>query len=44
MVCGTRCTYVDVCKDELVRGAAAQEGPMTYDSTYGNFLFVDQWA
>ena len=38
MVSGTRCPYVGVCKDELVRGAAAPEGPMTYDSTWGNFL------
>ena len=33
MVSGTRCPYVGVCKNEPVRGAAALEGPMTYDST-----------
>ena len=32
MVSGTRCPYVGVCGDEM-RGAAAPEGPMTYDST-----------
>ena len=30
MVSGTRCPYVTVCGCEVVRGAAAQKGPMTY--------------
>ena len=38
MVSGTRCPYVSLCKNVMVRGAAAPEGQMTYDSTQGNFL------
>ena len=30
MVSGTRCPYVSVCGCEVVRGAAAPKGPMTY--------------
>ena len=30
MVSGTRCPYVSVCWCEVVRGAAAPKGPMTY--------------
>ena len=30
MVSGTRCPYVNVCGCEVVRGAAAPKGPMTY--------------
>ena len=33
MVSGTRCPYVGVFGDEMMRGAVAPEGPMTYDST-----------
>ena len=33
MVSGTWCSYVGVCEDETMKGAAALEGPMTYDST-----------
>ena len=28
--CGTPCPYVSVCRCEVVRGAAAPKGPMTY--------------
>ena len=35
MVSGTQCPYVGVCGDKMMRGAAALEGPMTYDSTQG---------
>ena len=41
MVSGTQCPYVGICGisgDEMIRGAAAPDGPMTYDSTKGNFL------
>ena len=30
MVSGTRCPYVSECGCEVVRGAAAPKGPMTY--------------
>ena len=30
MVSGTRCPYMSVCGCLMVRGAAAQKGPMTY--------------
>ena len=30
MVSGTRCPYVSVCWCEVVRGAVAPKGPMTY--------------
>ena len=30
MVSGTRCPYVSVCGCEVVKGAAAPKGPMTY--------------
>ena len=30
MVSGTRCPYVSLCWCEVVRGAAAPKGPMTY--------------
>ena len=30
MVSGTRCPYVSVCGYEVVSGAAAPNGPMTY--------------
>ena len=30
MVSGTRCPYVSVCGCEVVRGALAPKGPMTY--------------
>ena len=30
MVSGTRCPYVSACGCEVVRGAAAPKGPMTY--------------
>ena len=30
MVSGTRCPYVSECGCEVVRGAAALKGPMTY--------------
>ena len=30
MVSGTRCPQVSVCGCEVVRGAAAPKGPMTY--------------
>ena len=32
MVSGTLCPYVSLCGCEVVRGAAAQKGPMTYAS------------
>ena len=33
MVSGTRCPYMSVCEYEVVRGAAAAKGPMTYASS-----------
>ena len=43
MVSGAQCPYVGVCKDEMVRGAVAPEGPMTYDST-GQFSPVSVFS
>ena len=33
MVRDTQCPYVSLCWHEMMSGAAAPEGPMTYDST-----------
>ena len=49
MVSGTRCPYMSVCECEVVRGAAAPKGPMTYASSVsvivkGMGLEVEIWA
>ena len=47
MVSGTCCPYVSVCGYEVVSGAAAPRGPMTYAFTHiGNFLplAIEIWA
>ena len=42
MVSGSRCPiYLIRCLGYMVNRAAAPEGPMTYDSTEGNFHFND---
>ena len=33
---------LSVCGNEMMRGAAAPKGPMTYDSTKGNFLWFEK--
>ena len=33
---------LSVCENEMMRGAAAPKGPMTYDSTKGNFLWFEE--
>ena len=38
MVSGTRCPYVSVCRCEVVRGAAAPKGPMTFAVFIGQRL------
>ena len=40
MVSGTRCPYVSLCGCEVVRGAAAPKGPMTY----AVFIAAGMWA
>ena len=45
MVSGTRCSYVSVCRCEVVRGAAAPKGSMTYAFTHiRNFLLPQKLA
>ena len=49
MVSGTRCPYMSVFECEVVRGAAALKGPMTYASSVsvivqGMGLEVEMWV
>ena len=43
MVNDTQHPYVGICGDEMIKGAVAAEGPMTYDFTLDKCMVLKTW-